>query len=102
MLANLLRNAIQAIVAAEAPSRVVEVITERCADGVSLEVNDSGPGWPGGPLDLHLLQSSKPTGTGIGLFIVQATVENHGGSLEAGLSSLGGASFRVFLPAVID
>ena len=65
---------------------------------MQLVVGDSGPGWPGGTLDEALLASSKPDGTGIGLFVVRTAVENHRGRVTVGRSPLGGAEFRIALP----
>jgi nitrogen-specific signal transduction histidine kinase len=68
------------------------------AEQVELVVGDSGPGWAGGGIDDQLLTSSKPEGTGVGLFVVRTAVENHRGTLEVGRSPLGGAEFRIRLP----
>jgi len=97
-IANLVRNAVEAIVAAGATVREVEVAVEPTAEGVVLTVGDSGPGWPGGSLDDALVASTKPQGTGVGLFVVRTAVENHGGTLTVGRSRLGGAEFRIVLP----
>jgi signal transduction histidine kinase len=97
-IANLLRNAVEALVAAGATTREVEVAVERTAEGAVLTVGDSGPGWPGGSLDDALVATTKPQGTGVGLFVVRTAVENHGGTLAVGRSRLGGAEFRIVLP----
>ena len=68
------------------------------ADKAEIVIGDSGPGWPGGTLDEALLASSKPAGTGIGLFVVRTAVENHRGTVTIGRSRLGGAEFRIVLP----
>ncbi|MBU3666368.1 MAG: ATP-binding protein [Chthoniobacterales bacterium] len=54
--------------------------------------------WPGGTLDEMLLNTSKPEGSGIGLYIVKTAVENHRGTITIGRSPLGGAEFRITLP----
>ena len=97
-ITNLLRNAIEAIVAAGATTRDVEVAVHHAAEGVVLTVGDSGPGWPGGSLDDALVSSTKPQGTGVGLFVVRTAVENHQGTITVGRSILGGAEFRIVLP----
>ncbi|MFM9023893.1 MAG: sensor histidine kinase, partial [Planctomycetaceae bacterium] len=98
-IANLLRNAVEAIVAAGATTREVEVAVERTATGAVLTIGDSGPGWPGGSLDDALVATTKPQGAGVGLFVVRTTLENHGGTLAVGRSPLGGAEFRIVLPS---
>ncbi|MFM7245097.1 MAG: sensor histidine kinase [Planctomycetaceae bacterium] len=97
-IANLVRNAVEAIVAANSTPREVEVKVARTAEGAVLTVGDSGPGWPGGSIDDALAASTKPQGTGVGLFVVRTAVENHGGTLTVGRSPLGGAEFRIVLP----
>lgn len=42
-----------------------------------------------------LLKSTKADGSGLGLYIVHTTMENHSGHLEIGRSPLGGAEFRM-------
>jgi len=44
--------------------------------------------------------TTKPEGTGLGLYLSRRVVQEHGGRLEMGTGSLGGALFRVVLPAV--
>jgi two-component system, OmpR family, sensor kinase len=72
-----------------------------------VEVADNGPGIPvamreqifdrfvrgEGPSD-----TAAGTGTGLGLAIVSAVARSHGGSVEAGESSSGGARFRARIP----
>lgn len=98
MLANLLRNAIEAIAGASSFVKRIEVVVTTGPDDVRLIVTDSGPGWPGGRLDDMLLNTSKPTGTGVGLFVVAATVENHGGTVSVSAAPEGGTSVVVTLP----
>ena len=97
-ISNLLRNGVEAIVAGGGERREIEVGIAEDGDGVRLTVGDSGPGWPGGAIADVLLASSKPEGTGIGLFVVTTAVENHAGRLTVGESRLGGAEFRIWLP----
>jgi signal transduction histidine kinase len=61
-------------------------------------VGDAGPGIPDDVLAKVPLHTTKPQGTGLGLFIVRTTAENHGGSMAFGRSPLGGAEVRVRLP----
>ncbi len=97
-VSNLLRNAIEAIAAGGTGRREVEIAVIDGGDRAQIVVGDSGPGWPGGTLDETLLASSKPAGTGIGLFVVRTAVENHRGTVTIGRSRLGGAEFRIVLP----
>lgn len=69
-------------------------------EGVALEVHDSGPGVaPERRAGLfEALTSSKPDGSGMGLFSVRACARALGGEVEVGDSDLGGACFKVRLP----
>jgi PAS domain S-box-containing protein len=98
IVTNLLTNAIEAI-AAQGGDRREIVVEHGIHDGlVELVVGDSGPGWPGGGLDEMLLNTTKPGGSGIGLYVVKTAVENHRGQVTIGRSPLGGAEFRVRFP----
>jgi signal transduction histidine kinase len=71
-------------------------------ESVVVEVRDNGPGIPDGEL-AYIFESfrsgSSRGGTGMGLAIVKAIVEAHGGAVSAENLPGGGASFRLRLPA---
>lgn len=98
-LNNMLRNAIEAV--AELPARRrrdIRVEVRHGKGGIKLVVGDSGPGWPAGTAPDQLPESTKPGGTGLGLFIVRTAAENHSARLETGVSPLGGAEVRLVFP----
>jgi len=76
---------------------------------VRITVRDSGPGIPAEHLPhifdrFYKVQASRsagenPTGSGLGLSIVKAIVEQHGGTVSASNHPGGGAVFDVVLPA---
>lgn len=73
------------------------------ADGIGLGVRDSGPGIPAEHLPLifdrfYKVDASRQAaaGSGLGLSIVKAIVERHGGSITA--RNDGGAVFDIVLP----
>ena len=74
--------------------------------GNRLVVADSGPGIADADLPYVFdrffrgASARKTHGTGLGLSIVAKTVEEHGGSVQAGRSRDGGAEFTVQLPGV--
>ena len=70
------------------------------ADQWCLEVADNGPGLPQSLLDQLPLQTSKASGSGLGLFVVQTTMENHHGQLDVAVSAEGGALLRLRFPAL--
>lgn len=98
VVTNLLVNAVEAIAAGDVDRREI-AIEQHARDGVvELVVGDSGPGWAGGTLDEALLNTTKPGGTGVGLYVVKTAVENHRGRITIGRSPLGGAEFRITFP----
>jgi len=97
-VSNLLRNGIEA--AAEMPPgrRTVVLSLVSHPDELVVEVADSGPGFGFEPSGDTVLSSSKPGGSGLGLFVVRTTLEHHQGRLSFGrCPMLGGARVRMHL-----
>jgi signal transduction histidine kinase len=70
--------------------------------GVSnISVDDNGPGIDPNARErvFQPFFTSKRSGTGLGLALVQKIIVYHNGRIVAGSSPLGGASLRVSLPA---
>lgn len=97
VIANLVENALRH------GEGTVTVTVAPWGDGTEVLVEDEGEGiaeetavrvftrfWRG---------STRRGGTGLGLYIVKGLVEAHGGSVEVGRASTGGARFRFVLPA---
>ncbi len=102
-LLNLARNAAEAVAAQPFSGRVVvHGAVERGADrGVQrISIADNGPGIPHEDLPKIFLPfyTTKATGTGLGLAVVQKIVVQHGGGVEARNQPEGGAEFVVWLP----
>lgn len=75
----------------------------RSDGGMILQVADDGPGVPDNAVEALLergtrLDESTP-GHGIGLAVVKELAESYGGQLAISESELGGAEFRVTIPA---
>jgi two-component system sensor kinase FixL len=69
---------------------------------VRFRVADNGPGFSDLQLEQLLLASTKPEGSGVGLFVVNTAVQIHGGTLQLGRSAeLGGAEVILCLPAQV-
>lgn len=101
VLENLVANAIQAAKADHDSARVrVRALSEE--GGYVLEVEDDGPGIPPklGASVFDPYVTTKQDGSGLGLTIVKKIVIDHGGQIEVDESPLGGARFRVTLPAL--
>ena len=104
-LQNLVANALRHTPDA---SRVT-LTAARQGDIVRIVVEDSGPGIPPEHLarvfdrfykvDVSRAGTGQPSGSGLGLSIVQAIARRHGGAVSAGASTLGGARFELSLPA---
>jgi two-component system nitrogen regulation sensor histidine kinase NtrY len=99
VLSNILRNALQAVTPHRERGRIeVSVAAEH--EAFSIMVEDDGPGVPVSMRDsvFDPYVTTKSEGTGLGLAIVKKIVVEHGGTIDAGSSPLGGARFRIRIP----
>lgn len=96
VLLNLLLNAKDAV----APKGTVTVRAERRRKWVSIEIRDNGCGIPA--RDLKAIYdpffTTKPAGTGLGLFISRNIVEGYGGKMEISSEPGKGTIVVVTLP----
>ncbi len=99
-VSNLIRNAVEAVAEGDSPRREVAVAVEADAGGVEIVVSDSGPGMPADVIANLPLVTSKPDGTGLGLYLVRTCMENHRGTMTIGRSPLGGAEVRLSFPTL--
>ena len=67
---------------------------------VQLQVADTGPGIPASKLlkVFDPFYTTKPTGTGLGLFVTQRIIKSHGGTIEVQSQEGQGACFTIRLP----
>lgn len=100
-LLNVLLNAVQF-----APrGTVVELAMERAGGGrVRLDILDRGPGIP--PAErrrvFEMFTSTRPGGTGLGLFLAKTAITNCHGTIEALARPGGGTLIRIELPAATE
>jgi nitrogen fixation/metabolism regulation signal transduction histidine kinase len=100
---NLLRNAIEACSGASVtPNVVVESTVDTTRGTCTVTVDDNGPGVPANARDrvFQPFFTSKRSGTGLGLALVQKIVVSHNGRVSVGTSPLGGARLQVVLPII--
>ncbi len=106
-LRNLLTNAIKHTAAPD--GRVELSVASGAAGHVSFAIEDDGPGIPPGEREriferFHRTDPSRDRasgGAGLGLAIVRAIAEAHGGSVRAGESRHGGARLVLTLPGFV-
>ena len=107
-LQNLAANAIRHI----PDGGRLSLMASRDGDRVRLAVQDTGPGIPPEHLphvfdrfykaDASRAGTTIPSGSGLGLSIVQTIVRRHGGDVRAANAPGGGALFEIFLPVEFD
>ena len=105
VLGNLIRNAL----VHTPPGTRIEVSVAHEGEEVRLEVRDHGPGLPAEDMDALFDRFWRSeggrergrAGAGLGLSIVAAIVDAHGGRVVAANATGGGARFTVRLPASV-
>jgi two-component system sensor kinase FixL len=101
VLLNLLRNAMDAMEAANSKRRSIIVEARRNSKhAIEISVADSGPGVAAEVTDtiFEPFVTTKPLGMGMGLSISRSIVESHGGKLRMVRSVRSGAIFIFDLP----
>jgi len=100
LLINLIMNSVEAMRGSAERSRKLSIKSVENAEGISVRVQDSGPGVAPEQADriFEPFFTTKPEGIGMGLSISRSIVESHGGRLWA-VAVSGGALFEFTLPA---
>lgn len=103
VFANLLHNALKFT-----PSHgTVTIRTEQYQEFIVVSVVDTGLGIPADEIPIlfnkysHAKRETGEEGSGLGLFIVKAMVEAHGGYIKVDSKISEGSSFSVFLPMAL-
>ncbi len=106
LLLNLVLNAVEAVGEehpAAAPPRIIVDIERQREDCVAVCVRDTGPG-PAAEIAGRLFEpfvTSKPQGTGLGLYVARQVAEAHHGSLQWQRAH-NETCFSVLLPLISD
>lgn len=104
VLANLIRNARQAIEATNKPG-IIEVSAGEDDAYWWIRIGDTGPGLPARARE-HLFAAfqggTRKGGTGLGLAIASELVRGHGGKLDLARSDASGSEFLIRLPKQRD
>jgi C4-dicarboxylate-specific signal transduction histidine kinase len=102
VVVNLLSNAIEALNASSQSNKLIRIKSSFHQQGqYCLVITDNGPGIrPEQEAQMfNMFATSKPTGTGVGLWLSRYIVERHQGSLTyENLPSQGGVSFMISIP----
>jgi len=94
---NVFLNAIEAM----AEGGQINVSTRKADEkSLELEITDTGKGIPEAALVkvFRPFMTTKSKGTGLGLAICKRIIEDHGGSIAAGIYPAGGTRFTIILP----
>ncbi|HVO32833.1 MAG TPA: HAMP domain-containing sensor histidine kinase [Elusimicrobiota bacterium] len=102
-LANVIRNAADAMLDQPAGRRLLCCNLHRKSTSIALCISDTGPGI--GPQELGRLfepwfTTKGSRGMGIGLYLAREIIQRHGGSVEVASAPGQGTTFRIDLPAV--
>lgn len=98
VLINLARNAMEAM--SEQGGGTLTLSLETSDDHICIVVKDTGPGIPEDiyPQMFQPFYTTKPTGTGLGLFISKQIIEEHNGTIEVQSAPEIGTTFHIYLP----
>lgn len=101
LVANLLRNAVEAAETRAEGQRKASLTLQDTSSGRVVTIEDSGPGFTTeDKMRSELpIESTKPEGMGMGLFLARTAAENHRATITFSRSpSLGGAKAEVTFP----
>jgi signal transduction histidine kinase len=98
---NLVMNGIEAMRASPAGNRVLSIRTKAGEAGVTVAIEDCGPGIAADAIErvFDPFFTTKTGGVGLGLAITRSIIEAHGGRIWAAAGAPKGALFQFTLPA---
>ncbi len=98
VLLNLILNACQAM--GQQGGKLMLSASRISETQIELKAADTGPGIPPGvlPKIFDPFYTTKPSGTGLGLFVSQRIIKSHGGSIGVESVEGRGTCFTIYLP----
>jgi signal transduction histidine kinase len=99
---NLARNAIEAMRSSASGKKFLRVVTSHNANAyVAFYIQDTGSGISAADREsiFNPFFTTKPTGSGLGLFICRTIIEDHGGTLRLAQTDIRGSMFEIAFPA---
>ena len=97
-LINILKNSIESLRQSNNPDPLILVRLKDIREYWSIEIEDNGEGLLPEIIEESLMKSSKPDGTGLGLFIARSAIESHNGHLSLLKGASGGLLAQLNLP----
>lgn len=103
VILNLINNAAQSFASSETLPRRIVIEAHKAGTSVQLNVSDNGPGVSPEfrPYLFELLNTTKQTGMGLGLWLCKHIVTRYSGSIHYEDAVGGGAKLRVELPLAV-
>jgi C4-dicarboxylate-specific signal transduction histidine kinase len=95
---NICKNSIEALKESKTLYPQIKISLKEDNNAWMIEIEDNGDGLSPEITFQTLLNSSKPDGSGLGLFIVQSAMESHNGNLSLRSSSSGGVIAQLSIP----
>jgi signal transduction histidine kinase len=104
VILNLVRNALEALLAQLRVAACRARHLGTAAGDVQIRVSDNGPGIDPSIADrlFDPFSTTKSSGTGLGLAISRTIVQSHGGTITTRVANPHGATFEVRLPATAE
>ncbi len=98
---NILYNSMESFIEIDNKEKKISITTKKIFNEICFEIEDNGCGIPAEIKDKiynNFFTFGKPQGTGIGLFLTKAVIENHNGRIEFESSVGIGTIFKFYLP----
>lgn len=101
ILGNIIDNSFEALLPLPSKNRKVRLAMTDLGNDLIFDIDDSGPGVDSGLIHQIFKKgysSKDKQGHGMGLYLVEKTIDIIGGTVSVGTSELGGAAFTVIIP----